>query len=142
MFEEVVHKCPAVDHQPICEITHPTAQHPRQFQILERCFVVLAFQQFRGALCYDTDWVPDFGQPERIRVIMKLMRHSSLELTVKRYTDEAGLASNDAVNRLPFFRPTASALIQIRTHISDKRGQNMSRSGETTKGNLVATCCK
>lgn len=60
------------------------------------------------------------------RVIMKLMRHSSLELTVSRYTDEAGLASNDAVNKLPIFD-----LTQIRAQISAVEGQNVSQAGET-----------
>jgi integrase len=65
------------------------------------------------------------------RVIMKLMRHSSLELTVKRYTDEAGLASNDAVKRLPSFGPASDALIQIRTQISGTDGQIVSNAGES-----------
>lgn len=61
------------------------------------------------------------------RLIMKLMRHSSLELTVKRYTDEAGLASNDAVKRLPSFGIASASLTQIRAQISDKSGRNVSR---------------
>ncbi len=61
------------------------------------------------------------------RVIMKLMRHSSLELTVKRYTDEAGLASNDAVRRLPSFGVASASLTQIRAQISDETGQIVSQ---------------
>lgn len=62
------------------------------------------------------------------RVIMKLMRHSSLELTVKRYTDEAGLASNDAVMRLPSFDIPTDSLIQIRAQISAGTGRNVSQT--------------
>ena len=67
------------------------------------------------------------------RVIMKLMRHSSLELTVSRYTDEAGLASNDAVNKLPSFD-----LTQIRAQISAVEGQNVSQVDETEKKRVTS----
>jgi len=65
------------------------------------------------------------------RVIMKLMRHSSLELTVKRYTDEAGLASNDAVKRLPSFGVASDSLTQIRAQISDETGRNVSQADDS-----------
>ncbi len=64
------------------------------------------------------------------RVIMKLMRHSDLNLTTRRYTDEAGLACDDAVSRLPVFA-SIREWTQIGTQISDISGQNVSQAGES-----------
>ena len=64
------------------------------------------------------------------RVIQELMRHSDLHQTSKRYTDKAGLATNDAVGKLPGFGLTESGYTQIRAQISAETGQNVSQAGE------------
>ncbi len=61
---------------------------------------------------------------------MKLMRHSDLNLTTRRYTDEAGLASHDAVMKLPGFPEFVAWYRQIGAQISVETGQNLSQAGE------------
>ena len=63
------------------------------------------------------------------RVIMKLMRHSDLNLTVKRYTDEACLASTNAVMKLPDFSELVGECTQIGAQISAAEGQILSQGG-------------
>ena len=66
------------------------------------------------------------------------MWHSDLNLTTRRYTDEAGLASNVAVQKLSRFGIVREPVTQIVTQIFDFGGQILSQlvAGVTKKFTL------
>lgn len=62
------------------------------------------------------------------RAAMRLLRHSTLDLTMNVYTDSTGLPLVDAVNMLPRFVSQKDEHTQIRTQKSDSRSPRQSQT--------------